>query len=116
MLQQAIIRQMGVTAYRAAFEGKRMAFRHGAGPAVLLHPGAAPGTTFMLDGEDAVIDATLYNPTTLEPSLATPPSMARAAHNCIRFLDSVMHYTSPNLATLRWRRHGTPQCEINRQS
>ena len=58
MLQQAIIRQMGVTAYRAAFEGKRMAFRHGAGPAVLLHPGAAPGTTFMLDGEDAVIDDT----------------------------------------------------------
>jgi hypothetical protein len=58
MLQQAIIRQMGVAAYRAAFEGKRMAFRHGAGPAVLLHPGAAPGTTFMLDGEDAVIDDT----------------------------------------------------------
>ena len=50
--------------------------------------------------DDAVIDATLYNPTTFEPSLATPPCMARAAHNCIRFLDSAMHYTSPNLATL----------------
>jgi len=56
MLQQASIRQLGAAAYRAAFEGKRLAFRHGTGPAVLLHPGAARGATFMLDGEEAVID------------------------------------------------------------
>ena len=47
-----------------------------------------------------VIDASLHDERSHQPSLSTPPSMARAAHNAIRFLDSVMHYTTPNLAGL----------------